>query len=43
MFALPEYGGNRDLTGYQVIDYENQGAWTAPYGFYDADFAERGE
>ena len=43
MFALPEYGGNRDLAGYQVIDYENQGAWTAPYGFYDADFTERGE
>ena len=43
MFALPDYGGNRDLTGYQVIDYENQGAWTAPYGFYDADFTERGE
>lgn len=43
MFALPEYGGNRDFVGYQVIGYENQGAWTAPYGFYDADFAERGE
>ena len=43
MFSLPEYGGNRDLIGYQLIGYQNQGAWAPPYSFYDADFKERGE
>jgi gluconate 2-dehydrogenase gamma chain len=43
MFALPEYGGNRDFVGYQLIGFEDQRAWGSPYGFYDADFAERGE
>lgn len=43
MFALPEYGGNRDSVGYQVIAYDDQHAWAPPYGFYDADFMERGE
>ena len=43
MFSLPEYGGNRDNTGYQLIGYQPQGAWAAPYGFYDADFMEKGE
>lgn len=43
MFSLPEYGGNRDLIGYQLIDYLDQGAWAPPYSFYDADFLERGE
>lgn len=43
MFALPEYGGNRDLVGYQVIAFEDQHAWAPPFGFYDADFVEKGE
>ncbi|MDD9890817.1 MAG: gluconate 2-dehydrogenase subunit 3 family protein [Gammaproteobacteria bacterium] len=43
MFSLPEYGGNRDFVGYDVIGYQNRGAWTQPYSFYDADFTERGE
>ena len=42
-FSLPEYGGNRDKVGYQIIAFEDQGAWAPPYGFYDADFMERGE
>ena len=42
-FSLPRYGGNRDKVGYQLIGYEDRGAWSAPYGFYDADYAERGE
>ena len=42
-FSLPEYGGNRDKVGYQIIGYEDRGAWSAPYGFYDADYMERGE
>ncbi len=43
MFSLPEYGGNRDKIGYELIGFEDRHAWQAPYGFYDADYAERGE
>lgn len=43
MFALPDYGGNRDNIGYQLIGFEDRHAWQAPYGFYDADYAEKGE
>ncbi len=43
MFSLPEYGGNRDKIGYQLIGFEDRHAWAPPYGFYDADHAERGE
>lgn len=43
MFSLPEYGGNRDLVGYEIIGYQNQAAWAPPYSFYDADFMDRGE
>lgn len=42
MFALPEYGGNKDKLGYQLIGFNDQHAWQPPFGFYDADFAERG-
>lgn len=43
MFSLPEYGGNRGKVGYELIGFEDQHAWAAPYGYYDADYAERGE
>lgn len=43
MFSLPEYGGNKDKIGYQLIGFNDAHAWAAPYGFYDADYAERGE
>ena len=43
MFSLPEYGGNRDEIGYQLIGFDNRHAWQPPFGFYDADFIARGE
>ena len=43
MFSLPEYGGNRDKVGYELIGFEDRHAWQSPYGYYDADYAERGE
>jgi gluconate 2-dehydrogenase gamma chain len=43
MFSLPEYGGNRDNIGYQLIGFDNQHAWQPPFGSYDADYAEQGE
>ncbi|MDA0929706.1 MAG: gluconate 2-dehydrogenase subunit 3 family protein [Proteobacteria bacterium] len=42
-FSLPEYGGNRDNIGYNIIGFENPGGWAPPFGFYDADYRERGE
>lgn len=43
MFALPEYGGNRDKIGYQLIGFEDRHAWVPPFGYYDADYLARGE
>ncbi|MFK7865501.1 MAG: gluconate 2-dehydrogenase subunit 3 family protein [Pseudohongiellaceae bacterium] len=43
MFSLPEYGGNKDKIGYQLIGFNDVHAWAAPYGYYDADYAEKGE
>lgn len=35
MFSLPEYGGNQNYIGYEVIGYDNRHAWAPPFGFYD--------
>jgi gluconate 2-dehydrogenase gamma chain len=43
MFALPEYGGNKDKIGWELIGFEDRHAWAPPFGFYDADYAEKGE
>lgn len=42
-FSLPEYGGNRDGVGNNIIGMQHQNAWAPPFGFYDADYMERGE
>jgi gluconate 2-dehydrogenase gamma chain len=42
-FSLPEYGGNRDEIGWKLIGFEDRHMWMSPYGFYDADFAAKGE
>ncbi len=43
MFSLPEYGGNRDYVGYDLIQFDSQHAWQPPFGYYDADYAEKGQ
>ncbi|MDA0805078.1 MAG: gluconate 2-dehydrogenase subunit 3 family protein [Proteobacteria bacterium] len=43
MFSLPEYGGNKDKIGWQLIGFEDRHAWTQPYGFYDSEYLEKGE
>ncbi len=43
MFALPEYGGNKNLVGDDLIGFEGRLGWTAPFGHYDADYIEKGE
>ena len=42
-FSLPEYGGNRDEIGWKLMGFEDRHMWMSPYGFYDADYAEKGE
>lgn len=42
-FTMPQYGGNRDDMGMQLIGMERRMAWAPPFGFYDADYMERGE
>lgn len=43
MFADPSHGGNKDRIGWQLIGFENRHVWQAPYGYYDADYMEKGE
>lgn len=43
LFALPEYGGNGPDTGYTLIGMSHGHAYLPPYGYYDADYAARGE
>ncbi|MCW8845856.1 MAG: gluconate 2-dehydrogenase subunit 3 family protein [Gammaproteobacteria bacterium] len=42
MFSLPEYGGNRDHIGWKMIGFDHRHAWSAPFGYYDAHYAEGG-
>ena len=42
MFSLPEHGGNRDKIGWQLLGFDDRYAWQPPFGFYDADYAEKG-
>jgi len=42
-FSSPEYGGNRDYVGWQLIGFDHRHVWQAPYGYYDADYVEKGE
>lgn len=42
-FTLPEYGGNRNEIGWKLMGFEDRHMWMSPYGFYDADYAAKGE
>lgn len=35
-FAMSSYGGNKDHVGWSLIDFPGHGAWTHPFGYYDA-------
>lgn len=43
MFALPEYGGNRDHIGWDLLGFDHRHVWQPPFGYYDADYMQRGE
>ena len=36
MFCLPEYGGNRDNAGWNLLGFDHRHAWQPPFGYYDA-------
>jgi gluconate 2-dehydrogenase gamma chain len=38
LFALPQYGGNRDGVGWQLIGFEDRHVFTPPFGYYDRDY-----
>jgi len=42
MFAMPSWGGNRELSGWALLDFDNRHAWQPPFGYYDA-LADAGE
>lgn len=33
----PEYGGNRDHVGWQLLGFENDFSYSPPFGYYDRD------
>ena len=37
MFCLPQYGGNRDNIGWDLIGFSHQHVWLPPFGYYDAE------
>ena len=41
MFALPEYGGNKNLVGDDLIALKVVWDGFAPFGHYDADYIEK--
>jgi gluconate 2-dehydrogenase gamma chain len=36
--TMPEYGGNRDGLGWQLIGFADQHAFAPPFGYYDRDY-----
>ncbi len=38
LFALPQYGGNRDGIGWRLIGFNDQHAFSPPFGYYDRDY-----
>ena len=42
MFAMPSWGGNKDLSGWDLLSFDSRHAWQPPFGYYDA-LADAGE
>jgi len=36
--TMPQYGGNRDGLGWQLIGFADQHAFAPPFGYYDRDY-----
>ena len=41
--TAPEYGGSGGEVGNALVGFEDRHVWQPPYGYYDADYAEKGE
>ena len=40
-FAMAKHGGNKDHLSWGLVGYQgHHGAWTAPFGYYDAEYAK---
>lgn len=37
-FANPEYGGNHDKIGWNLIGFEDKFSWEPPFGYYDREY-----
>lgn len=42
MFSNPSYGGNRDQSGWKLIGFDGPRASQPPFGYYDAEYMEKG-
>jgi gluconate 2-dehydrogenase gamma chain len=42
-FASPEYGGNRAFAGWRLTGFDHRHVWAPPFGYYDADYRQKGE
>ncbi len=40
MFAMPNYGGNLDHVGWDLIGFKHQHVWLPPFGHYDAEYTK---
>jgi gluconate 2-dehydrogenase gamma chain len=38
LLALPSYGGNAGKLGWKLVGFQDQHAWTPPFGHYDRDY-----
>ena len=39
--AMAKYGGNKDHLGWDLLGFDgHHGAWEAPFGYYDAEYAK---
>lgn len=43
LFTDPSYGGNRDQVGWKLIGFDTPHHSQPPFGYYDADYAKKGE
>jgi hypothetical protein len=43
MFAMPTWGGNRNLGGWALLGFDSRHAWQPPFGYYDAQAQEGGD
>ena len=39
-FASPEYGGNQEKIGWNLIGFEDKFDWQPPFGYYDREYKQ---